>query len=86
MEESMLRNRLDIGRTASSGPEGRQADISGQANTLPGAYVPDIDVEEVPEYRVEEPAAAMEAGGRNGTTPNSEKTCRICLSGAEDGI
>lgn len=81
MTDSELRSRFNFGapaswRTESSSP----ADGVPAAQNLPGAY---IHVDDVPNIPRNVPAPPPPPP--NAAQQNPDKTCRICLSGAEDG-
>ena len=82
MTDIRLRNRFDFGAQPSWGPESPASTPGTQAESrprdLPGTYIPDDGVDEVHPVPVNEESRLPQ--------PNQEKTCRICLSGAEDGI
>ena len=91
MTSPELRNRFDFGATASwntetprTNPSG--ADRPGSQAFLPGAYIPDDAVDDTPVDDIPMPDAPIpDTPSRNGTQQNPDKTCRICLSGVEDG-
>lgn len=84
MTDEGLRNRFDFGAppswsTASSNASSRLSDTP--SGRLPGAYIPDP----LP-YTVDEPVNVDTPPPADPVRPNPDKTCRICLSGVEDGI
>ena len=80
MTDSEFRSRFNFGAPASwSTATSRTNPVSSEesgSQPLPGAYIPDDPVDGIP---VPEPPP------QNATYQNPDKTCRICLSGAEDG-
>ena len=80
MTDSELRKRFNFGAPASWSSNGSDS-VHGVPATpsLPGAYIPDDPVDDIPNSPGNVPPPA------NATPENPDKTCRICLSGAEDG-
>jgi hypothetical protein len=82
MADSRLRNRFDFGARPSwstTSPASAPGTPAGSGSqSLPGAYIPDDPVNEIPHTPVNEETRLPEQ--------NRDKTCRICLSGVEDGI
>ena len=80
MTDPGLRNRFDFGAPASWSTA--RSNPGPAPQNIPGAYVPDDrvgDIPNIPENVAEQPPPP------NATQQNPDKTCRICLSGAEDG-
>ena len=84
MTDEGLRNRFDFGATPSWSTASANTDHTQPEPTsirLPGAYIPDP-----PPVVVDEPVNVDTSPPPNAVPPNPDKTCRICLSGVEDGI
>ena len=84
-----VRNRFDFGATPSWNTASSHSNTTTSQDstftTLPGAYIRDEPVRVVPPPVVPEPVEHSPPPPPNPTSPNVEKTCRICLCGAEDG-
>ena len=82
MTDPGLRNRFDFGAPPpwSSATPTNPLDSDGYgSHGLPGAYIPDDRVDD-PVDDIPHPESRPQ-----NATQNPDKTCRICLSGAEDG-
>jgi hypothetical protein len=69
-------------------PHNDRFDIHEIRRRLPGSFIPDdlpAPAEPVPEAVEQEPAPVPPPPPQR-PAQNPEKTCRICLSGVEDGI
>ena len=86
-DHQQLRNRFEFGAPPSWTSADTNSDVGTTGTTptrsLPGSYIPDDPVDEIPlnPDNVATPPPFPPQRPRQ----NREKTCRICLSGAEDG-
>jgi hypothetical protein len=88
MTQPWLRNRFDSGASPSwstRNPHSQEGLEGSAPQSLPGAYIPDPIVDDIPIVPGNEetfpPALPPDT-----TPPNPDKICRICLSGIEEGI
>jgi hypothetical protein len=84
MTDSEPRKRFNFGATPSWNTEiphsGSFTSSEGSRDRIPGTYATDDPVDDIPN------AGNVEPESSRAPPQNPENTCRICLSGAEDGI